>query len=293
MQIKEKFQIEAVSPNSAPVELPFKHFIFPAGEVSVRVDDSLAESLMGDDDASSIRITARLHNSEDILTLMMLHNALISMGYRNNFINLVMPYVPYARQDRICNPGEPFSIKVFANLINSMKFETVLIIDPHSDVTSALINGVEIVTKKEIFLNWFALEDLTNRAILVSPDAGSNKQVADLAKCFNYDSFIRADKIRDVNTGDITETVVYSGDIRNENVLIVDDICEGGRTFIELAKVLRSKNAGEIHLYVTHGIFSKGIEALYDAGITKIWTTDSYHHNSNLDTFKISDLMLY
>ena len=72
---------------------------------------------------------------------------------------------------------------------------------------------------------------------------------------------IRADKKRDPSNGEITGTVVYSEHLGSQDVLIVDDICDGGRTFIELAKELRHLTTGRIYLYVTHGIFSKGHES--------------------------------
>ena len=107
----------------------------------------------------------------------------------------------------------------------------------------------------------------------VIPDAGANKKTAKIASYFGHSSFIRADKLRNLSTGDILETVVY-GDVVG-NITIVDDLCDGGKTFIELAKVLKQKGAEKINLYVTHGIFSKGTYPLYTAGIDYIITTNS------------------
>ena len=98
-------------------------------------------------------------------------------------------------------------------------------------------------------------------AVLVAPDAGAIKKVLKVAQVTGL-PMVRADKIRDVNTGAITETVVYSDHIKDKSFLIVDDICDGGRTFIELEKVLRPLTDAYVYLYVTHGIFSKGLEPL-------------------------------
>jgi ribose-phosphate pyrophosphokinase len=60
--------------------------------------------------------------------------------------------------------------------------------------------------------------------------------------------------------------------LKNKSVLIVDDICDGGRTFIEAAKLLYIEGVNNVYLYVTHGLFTKGIQILYDAGIKRIFT---------------------
>ncbi len=86
--------------------------------------------------------------------------------------------------------------------------------------------------------------------------------MATICKELGFSSFIRADKSRNMATGQITETVVYADDLTGKACVIVDDLCDGGRTFIELAKVLRAKGAAKIALVVTHGIFSKGKEPL-------------------------------
>ena len=114
-----------------------------------------------------------------------------------------------------------------------------------------------------------------NTGLLISPDVGSNKQTAELAKYFNHERFVRADKLRNLSTGEIIETIVY-GDVSGKTVTIPDDICVGGRTFTELAKVLKTKGAAKINLFITHGIFSNGVKTLFDNGIDKVFTTNTY-----------------
>jgi ribose-phosphate pyrophosphokinase len=111
--------------------------------------------------------------------------------------------------------------------------------------------------------------------VLVSPDAGANKKTFEVAKYFST-NFIRADKLRDLTTGQIKETIVYADDLTGKTAVILDDICDGGRTFIELAKVLKAKGAAKVILFVTHGIFSAGLDPLFAGGIDAIWTTDSF-----------------
>src|SRR5882672_10205300 len=103
-------------------------FIFPGGECHVRYH--------GDHDHCSVK--AYLNDSNDIMKLLLLIDA-IKRNNEDVKIFLTIPYFPYARQDRSCNYGEPLSVKVMANLINSLECYNVTIYDPHSDVTAALL----------------------------------------------------------------------------------------------------------------------------------------------------------
>ena len=89
------------------------------------------------------------------------------------------------------------------------------------------------------------------------------KKPCDGARLKKGQEYRLASKIRDTKTGYITETKLQ-GEVRGRDVLIFDDICDGGRTFIELAKSLKAKGAKKISLYITHGIFSKGKDVLYN-----------------------------
>ncbi|UUZ75448.1 hypothetical protein LP414_27415 [Polaromonas sp. P1(28)-13] len=86
----------------------------------------------------------------------------------------------------------------------------------------------------------------------------ANKKVLNFAQVHGFKDVVRADKTRDTLTGKITGTAVYSQDVGNRDFLILDDICDGGRTFLELAKELRKLTTGKLYLYVSHGIFSQG-----------------------------------
>lgn len=231
----------------------YEKFKFPGGEVHVKIKDIESNEVIRA--INDVFIGANLQTSDDIMELLLLTNALKNV-YSPSTMSLTLGYTPYGRQDRIGVDGEPLSLKVFADLINLQGYDEVLIYDPHSDVTPALINNSQVVPNYEIARGALPKENV----ILVSPDAGANKKVFTFAKELGYNTVVRADKIRDVATGNITDTIVYTDHVGDKDFLIVDDICDGGRTFIELAKKLKEKTNGKIYLYVTHGIFSKGIE---------------------------------
>ena len=235
--------------------LKYKCFPFSGGEVSVKLDPEETSFVYNIN--YPFHIKAHITSPSQIMELCLLVDAL-RQSYGNMDINLDCPYLPYARQDRVCAQGESLSLKVFANILNALNFKTVTVADVHSDVALALINNVRNIPV-EVTIRRF--DDIfTGNPILVAPDAGSIKKVLKVAQKCNL-VMARADKIRDVETGDIIDTVVYNLP-SNKPVLVIDDICDGGRTFIELAKAMQERTAQPLSLYVTHGIFSKGLDEL-------------------------------
>jgi ribose-phosphate pyrophosphokinase len=253
----------------AGVEHAYDSFVFSGGEVHVRMRFDLTAAKSG-----PCIIKAKITGSTAVMELLLLKNALNTATAITRF-ELELGYVPYGRQDRKCNPGEAFSLKVMADLINSMNFDEVRILDPHSDVTPALINNCRVRKLEEIVRSHINLQALALKTTAIAPDAGAAKKVFEIAK-HAQSRFYTAEKIRDVRDGSIQLTTVHASNLTGHDVTIWDDICDGGRTFIELAKVLKEMGVHEINLFVTHGIFSKGYDPLFEAGISRIYTTDSF-----------------
>ena len=238
-------------------EIKFSSFEFPGGEIQVRLETELSDYSFNKD-KNVFWINTHLTNSNKVMEMLLLTDALQRKGIKR--IALYIPYLPYARQDRVCYPGEALSLKVMCDMINSQNYEKVVVNDVHSDVAKALLNNAEFTDIKQLVWGLIPVKN----TILVAPDVGSRKKVADLAKDTKSD-LIYADKIRNPQTGEITDTTIHWGDVKHNNrdFLIVDDICDGGRTFIELASRLRPTALADkykVNLYVTHGIFSKGFD---------------------------------
>lgn len=249
-----------------------KQWMFPAGEVGVSTHfDSAAK------DKELVKVSACLTSSDDIMRLLMLTDAL-KRQYVKARLELTLGYTPYGRQDRVCLEGESLSIKVFADLINSLGYSLVTLIDPHSDVTPALFNNVSVLSQKELFGKVFLRKlSFLERDVLIAPDLGAAKKVSEIFSGLKMNSLMVANKQRDMATGYITD-FEFTGDVEGKHCVVVDDICDGGATFILIGKALRERGAKSITLCVTHGIFSKGHEVvanLYD----KVYTTNSYHKN--------------
>lgn len=272
-------------------QLKTTFFLYPAGEVGVKLD---VDNLRFYHEKGPVSIIARIQNSNDLMELALAKDALDEWLCFPE-IRLHLFYVPYARQDRVCVRGEPFSVRVFARLINGLGFAHVIIADPHSDVTPALLDRCTTVSQLDIIGKFEAFSNRILQGVtFVAPDAGSNKKTSALAAYFGHPDFIRADKLRDLATGRIKETVVYCDDLKGRDVVIADDLIDYGNTFLGLAKVLKAKGAGKVVLYVTHGIFSGGTKHLFEGGIDEIYTTNSYHDTwpAGVDTERLSILDL-
>ncbi|AZV01836.1 ribose-phosphate pyrophosphokinase [Aeromonas phage Akh-2] len=172
---------------------------------------------------------------------------------------LCMPYLPYARQDRRMGEGQALSVKVFANFINSLNFREVDIANCHSDVGIALLERVKNFPISQP-------EFMPVVDALIAPDFGATKKTHDAAKRWGIKEVIQAGKMRDVGTGELSDPIIF-GNVHGKDVLVIDDICDGGRTFLQLATALKEAGANNLYLHVTHGIFSYGAkEKLREAG---------------------------
>lgn len=234
-----------------------KSFKFSGGEIQVSIEPIYRDPVL---------IDAHLTSADDILELMMVVDALRRMeitdigGCHKLDIRLRCPYLPYARQDRVMNPGEALGLRVMCDLINGLKFTGVEVWDVHSDGALSLLNNVTNFGP-ETFVQMIPVSK--PNTILVAPDAGAIKKVFKVAKGLGFD-MITASKHRSTKDGSITDTEVHSGAVGDKDFLIVDDLADGGATFVHLAKKLKPLTTGKILLYVTHGIFSKGIQPLED-----------------------------
>lgn len=233
-------------------------------------------------------VTARMSNPSDQMALFFATDALKRQYPFAKFF-LELPYLPYARQDRVCNEGESHNLKVFCEMINNLKYDVVQVFDPHSIVASALLNNVDVVSQFEVFGD---IKTSFREWTIVAPDAGATKKCEEFAKRVGAAGILTCQKTRDMKTGEITDMVLMGGnrDSVQENLLVLDDICDGGRTFIELAKLLKSRYPKQIELAVTHGIFSYGVEVVAEH-FDHVYTTDSFRSDLISDeTFTVIEL---
>lgn len=244
-------------------ELQFESFTFSGGEPHLKINPNF-------DITQSVTITHRLNSFNDLGQLCLAVDALQRMQV--GIADLYIPYFPAARQDRVMIKGEPLSVKVYADIINSLGFKKVVVFDAHSEVTPAVLNNCEVITNHKFIAQ--VIEEIGKETILISPDGGALKKIYKVSEFLGGIEVVECSKSRNVKTGKLSGFKVYADDLQGKDYLIVDDICDGGGTFIGLAEELKNKNAGKLYLAVSHGIFSKGFDEL-GKSFERIFTTNS------------------
>lgn len=243
-------------------EIQFENFTFAGGEPHIKINPDF-------DNSKKVIITHRLNSFNDLGLLCLAVDALQRMGVETT--ELYIPYFPAARQDRVMVKGEPLSVKVYAEIINALKFKKVIVFDAHSEVTPAVLNNCEVVPNHQFIKK--VIESIGADILLISPDGGALKKIYKVSEYLGGVEVVECSKSRDVKTGKLTGFKVYADDLQGKDCIVVDDICDGGGTFIGLAEELKKKNAGKLFLAVSHGIFSKGLDSL--ACFETVFTTDS------------------
>lgn len=260
----------------------FETFFFPGGECGI---EWKSLNLI----RKPVTLLSRINNGNDLLRLLTVTNALKNEGFE---LSLFLPYVPGARQDRINHTGEPLSIKVYTDIINAQNYLSVTILDPHSDVAPALINNCIVkpiwpIIREIVRTKSDEYTEIIGYDTILIPDAGATKKI------FSYYfpnlefnkrlTFIQCLKKRDTATGKLSGFRIVDEIPHGSRCLIVDDICDGGGTFIGLKNKLQVP-LKKIGLFVTHGIFSRGVQDLIKSkdnpiGFDEIFTTNSIRDN--------------
>lgn len=219
-------------------------------------------------------------NDEELFQVIAITKHLQAKGFE---VNLRMPYIPNARMDRVKSANEVFTLKYFAQVINWLGFKNVYVANPHSTVSEALFERLNVdfeCVEDDIMNILFGVNGVTRFAadILFFPDSGACKRFGDL---FNHLGvpFAYGEKNRDWNTGKILGLNVISNgiDLNGKKILIVDDISSKGGTFFHAANALKKLQASDIALYVTHceNTILDGELVKDGSPIERIYTTNS------------------
>ena len=260
--------------------IEFQSFTFSGGEPHIKITSDLSN-------IKEVTVTTRTKSFNDFGLLLLAIDAL--QRFQIEKINVFIPYFPAARQDRVMVQGEPLSVKIYADILNALNLNKVTVFDAHSEVTSAVLNNCESISNHTFIQE--VIKNIGTDLILISPDGGALKKIYKVSEYLGGVEVVECSKKRNVKNGKLEGFKVYEDDLKGKDCLIVDDICDGGGTFLGLAKELKNKNAGNLYLAVSHGIFSKGVDELNET-FTKIYSTNSFRTiDEGVEVVKLEELL--
>lgn len=237
---------------------------------SLRIETNYHISRIGlswSGESTTKTITWHYENDAELFTIICLRK-----HFNDYDVILNMPYCPHARMDRVKTYKDCFTLKHFADIINSLRFKEVRILDPHSNVCTALLNNVAVFTPSDYILKTFKKID-SDALVAFYPDEGAMKRGTDYLR----GAYAFGIKKRDWGTGEILGLELMNKEVvKDKDVLIIDDICSRGGTFYHSAKALKEAGANNIYLYITHceNTIFEG-ELLTSDLIKRIYTTNS------------------
>lgn len=250
------------------IDLIGDDYVFPIQELCLYSDNTpMIKPGMGFDPTRVHTMVLRHSSTTQFVAAMFLVDSIWHRGGKVK--TLVLPYIPGARQDRINPTGDNlFAAAGFATMINSRRFSKVIVLDPHSPVAPSFINNVVEYPLAEV-----ASRVWKGYTGIIAPDKGAKNRAEIFAAAMDKPIYY-ASKNRDVATGRLSG---FSVDVPFGHYLVVDDICDGGGTFVGLGEKIK-ESGSYADLYVSHGIFAKGIEELKKY-YKNIYTTDSLEQN--------------
>lgn len=190
--------------------------------------------------------------NEDMVELFIMLDA-----FKRSFaakVHVIIPYFPYARQDRVAAPREPISAKLMADLVSKAGADHVVTFTLHSDQEQGFFDfPVDNLTARNLFAEYFKKKNLKDLTI-VAPDVGSAKEAQRMAKILNCELAI-LNKFRSAhNVSEVTHLV---GNVSGRTCLLYDDLVDTAGSVANGAAVLRKNGANkDIYLAATHPVLS-------------------------------------
>lgn len=267
--------------------VPVSWINFSDGAVTCKISDILCQSPPVN--FICLNVDSKTPAKDVLFEIKLVVDGLTRMGVISSPEKVIvnMPYLPYARADRVFEAGNPLPLEMFLQDPVWDVFSEVNIVDPHNESavlemsSPALRSVLNIRSQAEGFITEmnqkfrFAPED--ESWVIVAPDEGAAKKVASISsamlKLQRPHEVLQASKTRDPSNGRIIGTQIPDVDLTGKLCIIVDDIADGAGTFIPLADCLKRAGAKTVVLYVTHGIFAKQL-AILDPSIDQVYCSN-------------------
>lgn len=219
----------------------YKVIRFPDGEVHLQLDEINRKE--------TVKVVLRIRNAEDLFLLMQLSDIL----HRQEVVvdELHIPYLMSMRCDRVFSFDRPFSLRIVSEAIKEIGARQVFLYEPHSAKSCIMTYAIAKEITREFAFRY------ANTSTICYPDKGAQ----DRYDLFRNDGELLCEKVRDAATGQLMSfRVTNPDDFGGGEITVVDDLCDGGGTFIGLAPKLRELNPTKMRLVVTHAVQLNGIK---------------------------------
>ena len=261
---------------------------FADGEIYIEINENIR--------GNSVFVIQSTSNpaNDNIMELLLVIDALKRSSAKT--ITAVIPYFGYARQDRKVAPRTSISAKLVSNLITKAGADRVVTVDLHAGQIQGFFDiPVDNLYATPIFFRHIKKKLKLNNIVCVSPDVGGVARTRGLSKLLNVNLAI-VDKRRPAPGK--SEVMNIIGDVKNKICIMVDDIIDSGGTIVNAAKMLKSKGAKEIHVYITHGVLSgDAVKKIRNSPIKNLVITDTIDNSKklknakNIEVLSISNLL--
>ncbi|MBK1999907.1 ribose-phosphate pyrophosphokinase [Campylobacter sp. LH-2024] len=250
---------------------------FSDGEISVQIDESVRGK-----DVFIIQSTC-VPTNDNLMELLILTDALKRSSA--NSITAIVPYFGYARQDRKANPRVPITAKLVANLIQTAGINRVATIDLHAGQIQGFFDiPVDNLYGSIVFNNYIKSKNFKN-AIIASPDIGGIARARSVAKHLGLDIVI-VDKRRE--RANESEVMNIIGDVKDKEVVLVDDIIDTAGTIVKAAEVLKDKGAKSVMACCTHAVLSgPAYDRIENGVLDELVVTDTIPLRKELPNIKV------
>ncbi|OGS34176.1 MAG: phosphoribosylpyrophosphate synthetase [Elusimicrobia bacterium RIFOXYC2_FULL_34_12] len=251
---------------------------FPDGEIKVKINQNVRNS-----DVFIIQPSSTPAN-ENLMELLIIIDALRRASVQR--ITAVIPYFGYSRQDRKAEPRVPISAKLVSNLITVAGADRILTLDLHAGQIQGFFDiPVDNLYVRPVLVDYFIKKKL-QKVVVVSPDAGGVERARSFAKRIKSGLAI-IDKRR--LSPEEAEVMHIIGDVKNKNIIIVDDMIDTAGTLVKAAQALKNAGANDIYATAAHGIFARDAYTKIENSVVKevIVTNSIYHENIGSKKIKV------
>jgi ribose-phosphate pyrophosphokinase len=240
--------------------------VFPDGESYVRLETSVQ-----DEHVAIVHTTSNPQDS-NLMQLAFMANAAKRNGAKT--VTAVVPYLAYARQDKIFLEGENISIETIAAMLKAVGIDQLITVNIHAETALSKFQfPAKTLTAIPLLAEHFVKKGCT-KAFALAPDKGA-LYIAEQAKTVLGGESGNLEKHRDRYTGQTTQTAAHLN-VKNKTVIIFDDIISTGGTIVGAARILREQGAEKVFAACVHGLLIGDAEKrILDAGVEEIVATDS------------------